>query len=64
MFWAFGSWLEDKAKEFGGIEERMLLRAENARLRLALAPADDLPELPERAERILAAFNARDPPTE
>lgn len=59
ILWAFGSWLADKAKEFEGAEERLTLRAENAKLRLALeASEDDRPGPGERAERISAAFES------
>lgn len=55
-----GSWLFDKSREFGEAEQRMLLRAENERLRAALVAAhDDIPEPGERGERILAALKGR-----
>lgn len=55
LLWVAATYLDSKANAFEGIEQRMLLRAENARLRLALDAAHEAASTPgERSERILS----------
>lgn len=63
MLSAFGLWLRDRASQFGEVEQRMHLRATNARLQLALEAAEDLcPNPSERPERIEGAHETQGAP--
>jgi hypothetical protein len=62
LLWVAATYFDAKATEFDGTEKRLLLQAENARLRLALDAAHaDVAEPGERSERINAKLSKREP---